>query len=60
MSTFVAAALQMRTTRSVERNIADLLAMAGEAVSRGRIPTLKHTRSITVTRQGFPADQAAE
>lgn len=35
MSTFVAAALQMRTTRSVERNIADLLAMATDAVSRG-------------------------
>jgi predicted amidohydrolase len=35
MKPFVAAALQMRTTRSVERNIADLLAMATEAVSRG-------------------------
>lgn len=35
MSTFIAAALQMRTTRSVERNIADLLAMAREATSRG-------------------------
>lgn len=35
MSPFIAAALQMRTTRSVERNIADLLAMATEAVSRG-------------------------
>lgn len=35
MSSFVAAALQMRTTRSVERNIVDLLAMASEAVSRG-------------------------
>lgn len=34
MKPFVAAALQMRTTRSVERNIADLLAMATEAVSR--------------------------
>lgn len=35
MKPFVAAALQMRTTRSVARNIADLLAMATEAVSRG-------------------------
>ena len=35
MSTLIAAALQMRTTRSVERNIADLLAMAGEAVAQG-------------------------
>jgi len=35
MKPFVAAALQMRTTRSVERNIADLVAMATEAVSRG-------------------------
>ncbi len=34
-SRFLAAALQMRTTRSVERNIADLLAMAQEAVTRG-------------------------
>ena len=33
--TLIAAALQMRTTRSVERNIADLLAMAGEAVAQG-------------------------
>lgn len=32
---FIAAALQMRTTRSVERNIADLLALAEEAVGRG-------------------------
>lgn len=35
MKPFVAAALQMRTTRSVARNIADLLAMATEAASRG-------------------------
>lgn len=35
MSTFVAAALQMRTTRSVERNIADLLGLAKEAVAGG-------------------------
>ncbi|OYU49918.1 MAG: amidohydrolase [Rhizobiales bacterium PAR1] len=35
MSTLIAAALQMRTTRSVECNIADLLAMAGEAVAQG-------------------------
>ena len=35
MSIFVAAALQMRSTRSVERNIADLLALATEAVERG-------------------------
>lgn len=35
MSTLIAAALQMRTTRSVERNIADLLAMAEAAVAHG-------------------------
>jgi deaminated glutathione amidase len=35
MSTFLAAALQMRTTRSVERNIADLMALAEEAVGQG-------------------------
>lgn len=32
---FIAAALQMRSTRSVDRNIADLLALAEEAVGRG-------------------------
>lgn len=32
---FIAAAIQMRSTRSVERNIADLLALAEEAVARG-------------------------
>ncbi len=32
---FIAAALQMRSTRSVERNIAALLALAEEAVGRG-------------------------
>lgn len=32
---FVAACLQMRSTRSVERNITDFLALAGEAVSKG-------------------------
>jgi deaminated glutathione amidase len=35
MSTLIAAALQMRTTRSVERNIADLLTMAEAAVAEG-------------------------
>lgn len=35
MSTLIAAVLQMRTTRSVERNIADLLAMAEAAVAEG-------------------------
>jgi deaminated glutathione amidase len=33
--TFIAAALQMRSTRSVERNIADLLALAETAVAQG-------------------------
>lgn len=32
---FIAACLQMRSTRSVERNIADLIALAEEAVARG-------------------------
>ncbi len=32
---FVAACLQMRSTRSVERNIADFLALAREAIARG-------------------------
>jgi len=35
MKPFIAAALQMRTTRSVQRNIDDLLAMAKEATERG-------------------------
>jgi predicted amidohydrolase len=35
MKTFLAAALQMRSTRSVEANIAALLAMAEAAVARG-------------------------
>lgn len=34
-SRLTAAVLQMRTTRSVERNIADLLALADDAVARG-------------------------
>lgn len=35
MTALTVAALQMRTTRAVARNIDDLLAMAGDAVSRG-------------------------
>lgn len=35
MSTFVAAVLQMRTTRSVERNVADLIGLAKEAAAGG-------------------------